>query len=537
MNPEFSGNAQAMALVGFTAVATVTLLLCVMTGPDRDDLDEFYTGYGSLSPMRNGLAIAGDYISAATVLGTGGIIALFGYDGVVLALSTALSLMLLMFLLAEPLRNAGRFTMGDALARRMPGRSVRIATCVVTLAALLPLMLVQLAGVGQMMGFILGFSGESMQTGCIIGVGALMISYAAIGGMKGTALIQILKIVMLLGSGGIVAVLILNCFDWDPGALFDAAAANSGIGPQFLASGLQFTGAGAPELDMISGELTVVLGGGVLPHITMRMYTASSARQVRRSMSWAVSIVALFVVLITVVGFGATALIGRAAIAEADPRGNTAYLLGSRAAFGAEVTTAETFLFTTVTTAIFLTVLASVAGMILACANSLAHDVFAARVQDMSPRREMTLARLSAFAVGVPTIALATLVQHYSLHPLVTLSFCIGASAIAPALVYGLFWRRYTRTGLLSTLIGGTLAVLLLMPGTTLVSGTPVSAFPDADFTYYPFTTTGLLSIPVGFACGWLGTLVSGRTKAEVQRRQYEAVEAWILAGAARRRN
>src|SRR5690606_15297746 len=129
--------------------------------------------------------------------------------------------------------------------------------------------------------------------GCIIGVGALMISYAAIGGMKGTALIQILKIVMLLGSGGVVAVLILHRFDWDPGALFNAAAANSGTGPAFLASGLQFTGAAAPELDMISGELTVVLGGGVLPHITMRMYTATSARQVRRSMSWAVSMVAL----------------------------------------------------------------------------------------------------------------------------------------------------------------------------------------------------------------------------------------------------
>ncbi|MFI9822983.1 cation acetate symporter [Streptomyces sp. NPDC052013] len=537
MNPEFSGNAQAMALVGFSAVATVTLLLCVMTGPDRDDLDEFYTGYGSLSPMRNGLAIAGDYISAATVLGTGGVIALFGYDGIVLALSTALSLMLLMFLLAEPLRNAGRFTMGDALARRLPGRSVRITACAVTLAALLPMMLVQLAGTGQLMAFILGFSGESMQTGCIVGVGALMISYAAIGGMKGTALIQILKIVMLLGSGLVVAALILHRFDWNPGTLFDAAAANSGVGSDFLASGLQFAGGASPGLDMISSQLTVVLGGAVLPHVTMRMYTASSARQVRRSMSWAVSIVALFVLVITVIGFGATALIGRAAIAQADPRGNTAYLIGSQAAFGAEVTTAETFLFTTVTTAIFLTVLASVAGMILACANSLAHDVFAARVQEMSPRREMTLARASALAVGVPTILLATLVQHYSLQPLVTLAFCIGASAIAPALVYGLFWRRYTRTGLLSTLIGGTLAVLLLMPGTNLVSGSPVSAFPDADFNWFPFTTTGLLSIPVGFACGWLGTLASGRTRAEEQRRQYEAVEGWILAGATRRKS
>jgi SSS family solute:Na+ symporter/cation/acetate symporter len=531
----FSSSARAMSLVAFTAVATITLLLCVMTGPDRDDLDEFYTGYGSLSPMRNGLAIAGDYISAATVLGTGGVIALAGYDGVVLALSTALSLMLLMFLLAEPLRNAGRFTMGDALARRMPGRAVRITACAATLVALLPLMLVQLAGAGDLLAFILGFSSDSLKTGCIIGLGTLMISYAAIGGMKGTALIQILKIVMLLGSGTVVAALILQRFGWDPGALFDTAARNSGVGTAFLHSGLQFAGGPNPRIDMISSELTVVLGGACLPHITMRMYTAGSARQVRRSMSWAVPCVAVFVLVITVVGFGATALIGRSVIAAADPQGNTAYLLGSRAAFGPDVSTAETLLFTTVTTAIFLTLLASVAGMILACANSLAHDVFAGRIRELSPRREMTLARVSALAVGAPAILLATLVQHRSLQPLVTLSFCLGASAIAPALVYGLFWRRYTRTGLLCTLIGGTLTVLILMTGTNLVSGSPASAFPEADFNWFPFTTTGLVSIPLGFAYGWLGTVISGRRKAEEQRRQYEAVEGWILAGAVRR--
>ncbi|MFI7414960.1 cation acetate symporter [Streptomyces sp. NPDC049627] len=532
---DFTGNAQAMSLVAFCAVATITLLLCVMTGPDRDDLDEFYTGYSSLSPMRNGLAIAGDYISAATVLGTTGVVALCGYDGIVLALSTALSLMLLMFLLAEPLRNAGRFTMGDALTRRMPGRGVRVAACAVTLAALLPLMLVQLAGTGQLLAFILGFSGDSLKTGCIVGLGVLMISYAAIGGMKGTALIQILKMVMLLGSGAVVAVLVLRRFDWDPGALFDAAAERSGVGPAFLESGLQFAGGSYPRLDMISSQLAVVLGGAVLPHITMRTYTASGARQVRRSMSWAVSSVAVFVLMITVVGFGATALIGREVIAAADPQGNTAYLLGSRAVFGAEVSTAESFLFTAVTTAIFLTVLASVAGMILACANSLAHDLFAARVREMSARHEMTLARLSALGIGVLAIVLATMVQHRSLQPLVTLSFSLGASAIAPALVYSLFWRRYTRAGLLWTLIGGSMVVVILMPGTNLVSGSPISAFPDADFNWFPFTTPGLVSIPAGFLFGWLGTVVSGRAKVEEQRRQYEAVEGWILAGAVRK--
>lgn len=539
----FSSSAQTMSLVAFTAVATITLLLCVMTGPDRDDLDEFYTGYGSLSPMRNGLAIAGDYISAATVLGTGGVIALAGYDGVVLALSTALSLMLLMFLLAEPLRNAGRFTMGDALTRRTPGRAVRNTACAVTIVALLPLMLVQLAGAGDLLAFILGFSSDSLKTGCVIGLGALMISYAAIGGMKGTALIQILKIVMLLGSGAVVAALVLNRFDWNPGALLDSAAANSGAGAAYLHSGLQFAGGSNPRLDMITSELTVVLGGACLPHVTMRMYTAGSARQVRRSLSWAVPCVALFVLVISVIGFGATALVGRDVIVAGDPQGNTAYLLGSRAVFGASVSTAETLLFTTVTTAIFLTLLASVAGMILACANSLAHDVFAhsrffrgrRRGDELSPRREMLLARVSALAVGGPAILLATLVQHRSLQPLVTLSFCLGASAIAPALIYSLFWRRYTRTGLLATLIGGTLTVLLLMPGTNLVSGSPAAAFPDADLNWFPFTTTGIVSIPLGFAYGWLGTVVSGRRKAEEQRRQYEAVEGWILAGAVRR--
>jgi SSS family solute:Na+ symporter/cation/acetate symporter len=147
----------------------------------------------------------------------------------------------------------------------------------------------------------------------------------------------------------------------------------------------------------------------------------------------------------------------------------------------------------------------------------------------------MLLARLSALAVGIPAIILATLVQHRSLQPLVTLSFCLGASALAPALVYGLFWRRYTRSGLMGTLIGGSLTVLLLMPGTNLVSGSPVSAFPQADFNWFPFTTTGIVSIPAGFFFGWLGTVLSGRRKAEEQRHQYEAVEGWILAGAVRR--
>ncbi|MFE2889488.1 cation acetate symporter [Streptomyces sp. NPDC059272] len=526
---DFGGPAQSWSLVAFCSVVTLTLLLCVITGPDREDLDEFYTGYRFLSPLRNGLAIAGDYISAATVLTVGGIIALCGYDGVVLALSTLLSLLLLMFLLAEPLHHTGRFTMGDVLGRRMPGRAVRITACAVTLAALMPMMVVQLAGVGQLLAFVLGFSAGAMRTGCIVGAGALMITYAAIGGMRGTALIQILKTVILLGSGLVVAGLILHTFGWSPRTLFESAARNSGAGPGYLRYGLQFAGGRHPALDMVSTQCAIVLGGACLPHVTMRMYTAGSTRQVRRAMSWAVSAVALFMAVMTVVAVGATALIGGRAVAAADPRGNTAYLLGARAAFGADLSRTEGLLFTTVTTAIFLTLLASVASMTLACANSLAHDVIAR--SGTAPLREMALARLSALGVGVPVIALAVAAQHRSLQPLAIVSFCLGASAIAPALVFGLFWRRYTRAGLLCTLIGGTVSVLVLMTGTNLVSGSPQSAFPGADFNWFPFTTTALVSVPAGFVCGVVGTLVSGRRAAARERNRYEAVEPVLLAG------
>ncbi|MET7858345.1 cation acetate symporter [Streptomyces sp. NPDC005318] len=530
----FNESAQTMSLVAFIAVATVTLLLCVMTGPDRDDLDEFYTGYRSLSPIRNGLAIAGDYLSAATLLGTTGIIALTGYDGLVLALSTALSLVLLMFLLAEPLHNAGRFTMGDILTRRAPGRAVRIAACAVTLAALLPLMVVQLAGSGDLLAFILGFDNSGFRTGAIIVLGIVMISYAAIGGMKGTALIQILKTVFLVAACLTIAVLVMNRYDWSTGALLAAAQHGSGAGAAYLHSGLQFGGSG---LDMVSSELTVVLGAACLPHITMRMSSGRSAQDVRRSLSWAISVVVGLCLLLTVIGFGAAALVGHDLIVAAGAQGNGAILQVSGAVAGSSGLGA--LVVTTMTTAIFLTLLASVAGMILACANSLAHDLFAhglhgTRNRNKEPvagRIEMGTAQGAAVAVGLLAITLAVLARHWNLQAMVTLSFCVGASALAPALVYSMFWRRYTRTGLLCTLIGGTTAVFVLITGTNLVSGSPGAVFPGHDFNWFPFTTTGLVSIPIGFLAGWLGTVRSRRTATE-ERSQYEAVEPWILAGA-----
>ncbi|MFF7203608.1 cation acetate symporter [Streptomyces sp. NPDC008141] len=527
----FSTEAQTMSLVAFIAVITVTLLLCVMTGPDRDDLDEFYTGFRSLSPMQSGLAIAGDYISAASVLGTIGVISLVGQDGLVLALSTALSLVLLMFLLAEPLRNAGRFTMGDVLTRRAPSPAVRITACIVTLVALFPLLIFQLAGAGDLLAFVLGIDAAGFKTGSIVLLGLLMIIYAAIGGMKGTAFIQLVKTLVLLAAALAIAALVLYRFDFSVPSLLDAAARGSGAGEAYLTPGLQFGGDG---LDLISTQLTVVLGAACLPHITMRMFSSRSAPAVRRSMSWAVSTVVVMGLLSAVIGFGAAALVGRQQITLSDPQGKTSILLVSQAVMGESVSSFETLLFTVMATAIFLTLLASVAGITLACANSLAHDLITnglRRRQQLRAGTEMMLARATAALVGLAAIVLAAASRHWNLQAMVTLSFCLGASAVAPALVYSLFWQRFNRAGLLASMIGGAVSVLILITGTTLVSGSPQAIFPDQDFTWFPYTTTGLVSIPVGFLAGWLATRLTNSRTGTLRQEEFddEAAEAAIL--------
>lgn len=526
---EFSSDAQTMSLIAFIAVITVTLLVCVMTGPDHGDLGEFYTGYRSLSPVQSGLAIAGDYISAGTVLGTIGIIALLGFDGVTLTLSTVLSLVLMMFLLAEPLRNTGRFTTGDVLTRRAPGPAVRITAAMVTLTALLPLVIFQLAGAGDLLAVVLGFHADGFKTGAIVFLGLLMIAYAAIGGMKGTAFIQIVKTVVLLGAATAIAVLVLERFDYSLPVLLDAAKNGSGAGDAYLASGLQFAG---DDFDMIGTQLTVVLGAAVLPHITMRMFSSRSATAVRRSMSWAVSTVVVTCLLLAVIGFGAAAIVGHKDLVAGDPQGQTAFLMVSQAVMGTDPTMLETLLFTAVATAVFLTLLASVAGITLACANTLAHDLIAhgLRKATLKGSTEMAIARAAALGVGIVAIAIAAGVRHLNLQALLTLSFCVGASAIAPALVYTLFWRRYTRTGLLATLVVGTVAALVLMAGSNLVSGSPQSIFPDEDFNWFPFTTSGIVSVPLGFLAGWLATVLGGQDAGDRGRR-YEEVEPTILAG------
>ncbi len=511
-----SASLEAAAVVIFAVLASVAMLLCIVAGAEPDDLADFYTGYGTLTPLTNGLAIAGDYISVATVLSTTGIVALSGYDGFVLVLSTVLSLVLLMTLLAEPLSRAGRFTVGDVLARRMPGRAVRIVACAVTLATALPFLLVQLSVAGSLVTFILGITLDGARATSICVVGVLMIAYAAVGGMKGTAAVQIIKMVMLIGACLLLTLSALGRFGWDGAALLQAARDGSGAGVAYLRQGLEFGRDTRGQLDFLSVQLSVVLGAGCLPHVTMRMNSGPDTPAIRRSMSWAVGSVAVLALLLSVVGAAAAAVVGRGTISGNNAQGSTSLLLLARMLVTDVPSFGQTVIYATVAGAVFMTLLASVAGLTLAAATSIAHDLYACvlRRGRSTEHGEMTVARWAIVGVGLPAIALGVLVRNWNLQVLIAVAFCIGASAVAPALIYSLFWRGFTRTGLLWTLVGGTVSTIVLMVFSAAVSGTPTAVFPTHDFHWFPLQTTGIVTVPLGFLAGWLGSRRESRLTA-----------------------
>lgn len=499
---------QTAAVVMFSVLATLAMLLCILTGAESDDLADFYTGYRALAPLTSGLAVAGDYVSAATVLSASGIVALSGYDGMVLLLSTVLSLLLMMSLRAGPLRRAGRFTLGDVLARRMPGRRVRGAASAVTLAAVLPFLLVQLSVAGSLITFILGIGQDSAKAVCILIIGILMIAYAAVGGMKGTALVQIIKMVVLLGACLAVSVLVLGRFHWSTSALLGAAESGSGAGASFVHPGMEWGRSATGRIDFLSLQLSVVLGAAWLPHVTMRVNAEAGTSAARRSMSWAVGSTAVVALCLTVMGVAATALIGRARLVAGDPQGSSSVLVLTRALGAGYPPLGAAVLHAAIGGAVFMTLLSATSGLTLAAATSIAHDLYAGvlRRGTALERKELGAARWATLGVGLPAIVLAVLVRNWNLQVLISLGFCIGASAIAPATVYSLMWPGLTRRGLLATLIGGTGSVLVLVAFSPAVSGSAHALFPGADFHWFPLETTGIVSVPVGFLAGALGS-------------------------------
>ncbi|MFF9866371.1 cation acetate symporter [Streptomyces sp. NPDC013953] len=508
-------DARDLVLVGFLAFVVPVLFICVLSGPERDRVDDFYTAGRRLRPLRGALVLAGVYLSAATVLGTTGSVAIYGYDGLFIALCTVLSLGVLL-LLAAPLRRRAGYTLGDTLALRAPGPAVRIAVAVVTLSACVPYLVVQLSGAGTTTAALLGMSGPGVEQTAVVMIGALVVCATVFGGMRGTIVIQAIKTVVLLCAAAAVAAVLLNRFGWDTDSLMGAAAQGSGRPDAYLRPGLRFAAGTGPEstLDFIGLMVTIVLGVACLPHVTMQLGAAPDAAAARRTVRHTLGIVGAFCLTTALLGFGAAALVGAPAIVGADPGGNSALLLLTAVLAGGPATgTGGALLVALVSSAVFLTTLAVVASVTLAAAAAIAHDLYTQvlRKGRTTEGREVAAARCASAGAGVLSIALAVGVQGWNVQFLSVLSLAVAASSLLPALVYSFFWRGLNRSGLLWTLYGGLFCAVGLQLSGPVFSGSPAALFPDRHFDWFPLQTVVLVSLPAAFLLGLVGSVLGRR--------------------------
>ncbi|MFB8758899.1 solute symporter family protein [Streptomyces nigra] len=524
---------RALALLLFSVFIAITLAITTWAGRNRrGSAEEFYAGGRLFSPMENGFAIAGDYMSAASFLGISGLIALFGYDGMLYSVGFLVAWLVVLFLVAELVRNCGRFTLADVVAARMRERPVRIAVGTSSVTVSVLYLVAQMVGAGTLVALLLGGDGGAAQTWTVIGVGALMVIYVSFGGMRATTWIQIVKSVLLLGGTIALTVLVLLRFHGDIDRLLLSAAEHSGHGQAFLAPGLRYGGDWTSRFDFISLGLALVLGTAGLPHILSRFYTVPTARAARRSVVWAIGLIGGFYLMTIVLGFGAAAIVGTAEVRASNAAGNTAVPLLALDLGGGADSTAGTVLFAVVAAVAFATILAVVAGITLASSASVAHDLYASlRRRGGKARSEVTVARLAAVGIGVVAIGLGLLARDLNVAFLVGLAFAVAASANLPVLLYSLFWRDFTTRGAVWSVYGGLIPAMVLVALSPVVSGGPQSLFPGVDFQYFPLDNPGIVSIPLGFVAGWLGTVTSPEAPDEAKHAETE-VRSLTGAGA-----
>lgn len=527
------GDQQTLALLLFSAFVAATLAITTWVSRNRrGSAEEFYAGGRLFSPLENGFAIAGDYMSAASFLGISGLIALFGYDGMLYSVGFLVAWLVVLLLVAELVRNCGKFTLADVVAARMNERPVRIAAGTSSVTVSVLYLVAQMVGAGSLVALLLGGTSDAARSWTVIGVGALMVVYVSLGGMRATTWIQIVKAVLLTAGTIALVVMVLLRFHGDINLLLNTAAEHSGHGKEFLSPGLKYGGDWTARFDFISLGLALVLGTAGLPHILSRFYTVPTARAARRSVIWSIALIGGFYLMTIVLGFGAAAVVGSAEVKASNPAGNTAVALLAYNLGGGVGSTGGTVLFAVVAAIAFATILAVVAGITLASSASVAHDLYASlRRRHAKQRSEVAVARVAAVGIGAVAIALGLLARDLNVAFLVGLAFAVAASANLPVLLYSLFWRNFTTRGAVWSVYGGLVPALFLVLVSPVVSGSPDSLFPRVDFQFFPLQNPGLVSIPLGFLAGWLGTVTSHEAPDEAKHAETE-VRALTGAGA-----
>jgi cation/acetate symporter len=484
------GQPNAIAMVFFFVFISITLAITYWAAKRTRTAEHFYAAGRTISAGQNGFALAGDYMSAASFLGIAGLVSTTGFDGLIYSTGWLVGWPVVLFLIAEPLRNLGRYTFSDVVAIRLRQTPVRIAAALGTLATVTLYLIAQMVGAGGLIRLMFGFDYEH----AIVLVGIVMIGYVLFGGMIATTWVQIVKAVLLMSGAMLLALLVLLRFHMSPAALFAAAAERYGDG--VLAPGKLVSN----PLDAVSLGMALMFGTAGLPHILMRFYTVPDARAARTSVFIATGLIGLFYLLTFILGFGAMVLIGPDAIKAVDKGGNMA------APLLAELLGGTPFLGFIAAVA-FATILAVVAGLTLSGAAALSHDLWVSvvRKHHADAREQLRVARIATLVLGIVAVGLGITFKGQNVAFMVSLAFAIAASANFPALVLAIFWRRYTTAGAVTSMATGTVATLALI----YFSPTIQVDILGQGSAWFPLKNPALVTLPLSFLAGILVSLLA----------------------------
>jgi cation/acetate symporter len=493
------GNS-VLNLAIFAGFVAVTLVFVIRASKTNKSASDMYTAGSAFTGRQNGIAISGDYLSAASFLGIAGAIALNGYDGFLYSIGFLVAWLVALLLVAELLRNTGKFTMADVLAFRMRERPVRTAAATSTLVVSFFYLLAQMAGAGGLVALLLNISDRTGQSLVIAAVGALMITYVLIGGMKGTTYVQIIKAVLLIAGAALMTVWVLASY----GMHFSELLGDGNAAGALLEPGKKYGLTNTTKIDFISLALALILGTAGLPHILMRFYTVPTAKEARKSVVWAIGLIGLFYLFTLTLGYGAAAMVGQDRIAAAPGKENSAAPLLAYELGG-------TLLLGIISAIAFATILAVVAGLTITASASFAHDIYASVIHKGNPPAgaEVRVARIAAIVVGIVAILGGIAANGQNIAFLVALAFAVAASANLPTILYSLFWKRFNTRGCLWSIYGGLLITIGLIAFSPAVSGSETAMFPDADWAWFPLSNPGIVSIPASFLLGFIGTVTS----------------------------
>jgi cation/acetate symporter len=499
-----SGSSNFEAIAFFFIFISLTLGITFWAARRTKTTAHFYAAGHSITGFQNGLALAGDYMSAASFLGIAGLVSLNGFDGLIYSTGWLVGWPIILFLIAEPLRNLGKFTFADVVAYRLQQRPVRIAAAIGTMAVVLTYLIAQMVGAGTLIKLLFQLD----YTLAIVIVGCVMMTYVLFGGMIATTWVQIIKAGLLLGGALVMALLVLAQFNFNPANLFAKAAELNGA--KVLEPGTKVvTGA----WDAVSLGLALMFGTAGLPHILMRFYTVPDAKQARTSVLWATIWIGGFYLITFILGFGAMVLVGMKGIVDAGGGGNMAAPLLAKAVGG------EPF-FGFICAVAFATILAVVAGLTLSGAAALSHDVWVNAIKGghASEREQLNVARIASVILGVCAILLGILFQGQNVAYMVGLTFSIAASANFPALMLAIFWRRLSTWGAVAAILVGTVsALVLLYCGPTIQVDILKNNIADVskEWWYFPLKNPCLVSMSLSFLAGFVVSLLTRERASE----------------------